>query len=107
MINFISPADSSFNMFDSVFVKVGGTFVYNSEIFFSAYPDMMVAQLYPISKTGLRSLTLSPIDSSVITQLAVDNDVAFRVKLVSHDYILTPPLSFTAQLSFSVTGMTH
>ena len=102
-----SPADSSFNMFDSAFVKIGGTFFYNNTPYLSASDDMLVGQFFPIQKNGARSLAMTLTDSSLIHQLCVDANVAFRMKLVSYPYIALPATTVKASFTLAVEGDTH
>lgn len=102
-----STPDSSFNMFDSIFVKVGGTFVIGSDIYVSAAGDELVGQFYPVPKTGLKSITMQLTDVNLTGQIAVDQQFAFRSKYYSFDHILLPPISMKAVCSFSITGTTH
>ena len=106
-LSMITPSDSSFNMFDSVFVKLGGTFFYNNTPYLSASDDMLAGQFYPIQKTGARSLTMTLTDSSLIHQLCVDAAVAYRMKVVSYPYIAIPSTTIKASITLSVEGSTH
>lgn len=105
----ITSGDSSFNTFDSLHVKIGGTFSFQGNVYVSAASDMQIASLSPVPKTSAFTLELTPSAENCNEQIRVDPDIAFRAKLYSkgiNNYYL-PNRNITASLTFSVAATTH
>lgn len=106
----ITGGDSTFDLFDSIQVKLGGTFTYGTEIHVSPYGEQLVAQTAPVPKTGSLLLALGLTGIQVKDPLKMDEVVAFRIKLFSsraNMYYLPSTLTMKARISVTVTGMDH
>ncbi len=102
----ITSGDSTFNMFDSLAVKVGGTFNNQGAVFVSAYADELVAEIGNYTKSASRTIGLNPLNANCSGMLAVDDKVAFRIKLYSAqpELIYFPTTNMNAVLRFTITG---
>jgi hypothetical protein len=105
----IASTDSTFDLFDTISVKIGGTFSYQGQIYVSGTTEVLIAEITPIAKNGLKQIDVTSLNMKGSEQMRVDPNLAFKIKCYSAKPYLyyTPPMLIKANLTFKVTGTTH